>query len=78
VVAILVLDVAAAAGLWLVTLRNLQVWSQSDTRPPTCTNYYGRSLSCDTSDTVAQLISLTVLGLVLLGSLWIERKRGWI
>lgn len=78
VVAVLTLDVAVAAGLWLVTLRNLMVWNQTDTRPPQCSNYYGRSMSCDSNDTVAQLISLGVVVVVLFGSLWIERRRNWI
>ncbi|RNL80904.1 hypothetical protein EFL95_00500 [Nocardioides marmorisolisilvae] len=75
---ILMLDLAAAGWLWLVTLRTLKVWSQNDSRPPTCTNYYGHSMSCDSNETVAQLIALGVLCVVLFGALWIERRRGWI
>lgn len=77
-VALVLVDLAAAAGAWLITLRNLAVWSELDSNPPICSNYYGRTMRCDTSDVIAHLAAMGAFLVVLVGLLWLERRKGWV
>ena len=77
-VVIVVLDVVVAGTIALLIHRQFDVYGIDDTNPPSCSNYFGATISCARQDSVIDVVAVAVLCVVLFGALAYQRARRWI